>query len=104
MGWSWYAGYNWMDQFDEKEANASDEELWDRGSKDLRGAFYANVFIFLATTNISKGAHVEIGARLTNKMAGDFYIVGATKPYYFFYKAPWIKHVETDEELLKCVS
>jgi len=103
-GMRWYANWNWMNQFDDKEDNASDEELWERAVKDLRSAMYADVFIFLADTPVlSKGAHIEIGVRLPmGRLAGDFYIVGLPKPHYFFYKAPWIKHVATDAELLKC--
>jgi hypothetical protein len=90
-GHNWYAGWDWT---------KNEESSWEVGKRCLEGAFYAHYFILLLDTLVlSKGAHVELGARLSRGRSELLYIVGASD--YLFYLAPWIKHFATDGEMMR---
>ena len=52
--------------------------------EDIRAAIDADLFIFLVTERISRGAHIELGARLAVGKEAHVVLRG-NEPYFFYF-------------------
>jgi len=66
--------------------------------KDIEAAVNADLFVFLVTATISRGAHIELGARLA--VGKEAHIVLRGNEPYFFYHHPLVTIHESKVQLL----
>lgn len=81
MGFEW--ALDWTKHLDAsaKPAQACDPQA---AENDIEAARSCNLFVFLCSDVNSRGAHIELGARLAVKKVAHI-VLGGREPYFFYH-------------------